>query len=269
MSFCWRNRVLHGVWLGYDPIIILERDRKCYERRFHRWKFDLERRPNYLVCCDCGARAIPHVCDWDRVLSLRSRVLGEVEDMATVLVVGCVRSGLSLTMQMLDAGGFPCVGKYPAYEKYDLKKINWKECRGKAVKVVDTYKQFPPVGYSYKIIYLQRDALQQALSFNKFLREIVGQPELPLQLVQDSFAQSYSQINQWFNRAKGVKGVVEFEDILSNPGVVARRLARIVGQKLDISAMAKAVVDRNAKCYPGFLEMSLIDKVEGLHGKVV
>jgi hypothetical protein len=269
MSFGWRNRVLHGVWLGYDPIIILERGRKCHGRGFHQWKFDWDRRPNYLVCSDCEARAIPHVCDWDRVLSLRSRILGEVEDMATVLVVGCVRSGLSLTMQMLDAGGFPCVGKYPAYEKYDLKKINWKECRGKAVKVVDTYKQFPPVGYSYKIIYLQRDPIQQALSFNKFLREIVGQPELPLQLVQDSFAQSYGLINQWFNRSKGVKGIVKFEDILSKPQIVARRLARIVGQKLDTSAMAKSVVDRSAKCYPGFLEMSLIDKVEGFNGKVV
>ena len=38
----------------------------------------------------------------------------------TVFVCGHGRCGSSMVMQMLDAGGFPCFGEYPAYEPEEV-----------------------------------------------------------------------------------------------------------------------------------------------------
>ena len=90
-----------------------------------------------------------------------------------LIVPGIARSGLTVTMQMLNAGGYPCVGEYPAFEKYNIGDIPWEECVGKAVKVVDTHIQFPPEG-RYKVIFLTRDIKQQVKSQCKFLKFIAG-----------------------------------------------------------------------------------------------
>lgn len=43
-----------------------------------------------------------------------------------IIVTGIARSGLSLTMQMLHAGGIPCAGEPPAFEPYPLGQIEEK-----------------------------------------------------------------------------------------------------------------------------------------------
>lgn len=94
--------------------------------------------------------------------------------MKTVLVCGCARSGLSLTMQLLYKGGYPCFGEYPAFEDYEIGQINYTENIGKAIKLVDTQLQFPPTG-AYYVIVLHRDFKEQAKSTVKFLRAL-GMP---------------------------------------------------------------------------------------------
>lgn len=45
-----------------------------------------------------------------------NRGTGEMSDKPTIFVSGLGRCGSSMTMQMLDAAGIPCIGDYPAYE---------------------------------------------------------------------------------------------------------------------------------------------------------
>lgn len=83
-----------------------------------------------------------------------------------ILVVGLTRSGLSLTMQMLHAGGHSCFGGPPAFDGYDLGKIPWRSVGMMAVKVVETHLQFPPRDFGpFRVIRLGRDFREQAKSF--------------------------------------------------------------------------------------------------------
>ena len=67
--------------------------------------------------------------------------------MRTILILGLARSGTSLLMQMLEAGGYPCFGEGPGFEPCMPDDIPWNEVKGKAVKVLDPqYGKFPPKG---------------------------------------------------------------------------------------------------------------------------
>ena len=54
--------------------------------------------------------------------------------MKTIVVAGFARCGLTLTMQLLDAAGLPCRGRYPDYEIAG--DIPWGHAKGKVVKLV-------------------------------------------------------------------------------------------------------------------------------------
>ena len=94
----------------------------------------------------------------------------------TVIVAGITRSGLSLMMQMLHKGGFPCYGTYPAFEDYQVGQIDYHEARHKAIKLVDSHNQLPPPG-DYYVIRMRRNLDQQIKSLMKFMR-IMGVPVL-------------------------------------------------------------------------------------------
>lgn len=70
-----------------------------------------------------------------------------------LIVAGITRSGLSLTMQMLHAGGYPCEGEPPDFEPHPVGEMPWERCERRAVKLVDAHHQFPPAG-SYDVIRL-------------------------------------------------------------------------------------------------------------------
>ena len=55
-----------------------------------------------------------------------------------IIVAGLTRSGLSVTMQMLWAGGYPCLGRWPAFEQYAVGRVPWHLLPDRvAVKLVD------------------------------------------------------------------------------------------------------------------------------------
>lgn len=91
-----------------------------------------------------------------------------------IVVAGLGRCGSSLTMQMLEAGGVPCVGEYPAFEdpRSCSLQFDWKwfsSCAGKAVKVLDPHHLDVPLhSVPCSVIWLDRDPTEQAKSQLKF-----------------------------------------------------------------------------------------------------
>ena len=180
----------------------------------------------------------------------------------TIIVAGITRSGLTLTMQMLHAGGYPCFGEYPAFEPIqEIGAIPWTECLGKAVKVVDTHTQFPPTG-EYHVIRLRRDYKQQARSIGKFLKEVVGIPQSRALINQyeKSLPADYRKIDEWAKRQKGLLEL-DFEDIIKKPSSSVFSIANFINTRteeiINLSAMVKmvnVVEQRSPDCYPGMLE---------------
>jgi hypothetical protein len=180
--------------------------------------------------------------------------------MNTVIVAGIARSGLSLTMQLLHAGGYRCEGEWPDFEPYPVGRVPWKRCAGSAVKLVDAQLQLPPPG-KYLVVRLSRDTTQQAKSFNKFLKYMgLGLPDIPMPTVIESFEKDYATIDKWAAKQIAVLNL-SFESLIKDSRNAATMLRDFVGVDLDIDKMVAAVVKRETDCYPVMLETKLLQSV--------
>lgn len=168
-----------------------------------------------------------------------------------IIVAGITRSGLTVTMQMLHAGGIPCAGEYPAFEPYSIEDIPWEQCRGKAVKLVDAHLQIPTDG-DYSIIRLHRNPKEQARSFNKFSSSC-GLPTMRASRVIATMRRDYKTIDRWAGRHRRID--LKFENIIRYPRETAELIARWIGQDLDIDKMAAVVAKRDPQCLPYMLEV--------------
>lgn len=182
---------------------------------------------------------------------------GPKGQMSTILVIGLPRSGLTLTMQMLYAGGFPCVGEWPAFEPHpqDIlwKGFQWKDCVGKAVKMVNA-KELPPPG-TYDVIRLRRDLVEQAMSIWKF-GKVFGIVEAPIDKLFPALAQAYQAIDFWACHQQTMM-TLDFETLINVPHEGAQMLSDFVGG-LDVNKAASVVIDRSPKCGPELHELGMV-----------
>lgn len=176
----------------------------------------------------------------------------------TIIVAGITRSGLTATMQMLNAGGYPCLGTYPAFEHIQFPDINFASEKGKAIKLVDTNNNFPPTG-DYYVLRLRRDADQQAKSYVKFARLACGIPATKQHIpgFKKSAKEDYQKIDNWGKRQLGFK-IINFEDIIKRPLQTAKEIQQFIDYPLDVQKMADIIVKRSTNCYDGLLEMTMI-----------
>ncbi len=179
--------------------------------------------------------------------------------MKTIIIAGITRSGLTLTMQMLYAGGYPCFGEYPAFEGYEIGEIPFVKLIGKVIKVVDTHIQFPLKG-EYYVIRLRRDYKQQAKSMCKFMNTIglpVPASRETLRKLEKSFNSDYSKIDIWAKKQKGFL-IMDFEEMILNPKRSAEKINEFTGQSLNTEKMIKVVAKRNTECYPTMMELDFL-----------
>lgn len=88
------------------------------------------------------------------------------------LVSGAPRSGTSLVMRMLGAGGHPLRYDEPeSFECTGFPRIDLDAAEGRALKWLDPFGMggFPPPGRAYRIIALTRDAREQTRSMVRLM----------------------------------------------------------------------------------------------------
>lgn len=179
----------------------------------------------------------------------------------TIIVAGQTRSGLTLTMQMLDAGGVPCAGEFPAYEPYPVGCTPWGRLTSHAVKLVDSHRHFPPPG-DYLVILLKRNFDEQAKSVAKWLRLVSGVESIEVGKLRRSLESGYRTIERWASQQDGLLRI-RFESLITNPQKESKRIAAFIQEHLDEDAMQKAVIKRGTDCYDGLLELQLLNKNDG------
>ena len=181
--------------------------------------------------------------------------------MKTILVSGCTRSGLTLMMNILYTGGYPCFGNAPAFEDYEIGKINFQNQAGKAIKLVDTNKQFPPTG-EYFIICMKRDTKQQAKSIIKFMRIVAGLPLTKMHIpeIQKSIVNDYKIIDEWSKKQTGYM-FINFEDLINK----SEETIKLISEKIEFDLTknsAKCIISRNTNCLNDLLEIDLINNMQ-------
>jgi Sulfotransferase domain len=175
-----------------------------------------------------------------------------------VVVSGLPRSGTSMAMKMLAAGGMPVLtdGVREADESnprgyYELEAVkelhtqtdtSWLDrARGKAVKVVSFLLTWLPENYDYKVIFMQRD-----------LREVIASETTMLlkrgQSVQTSteeqtiavYEQHLRKVERFLSSRKCFSTLsVNYRAALDRPEDAARQMRDFVGRSLDIEQMAR------------------------------
>jgi len=181
-------------------------------------------------------------------------------DVITV-VSGLPRSGTSLLMQMLAAGGLPVLAdeSRPAdednprgYLEYDPVKrtatdVSWVPlARGKAVKVVHLLLAYLPAGFPYDVIVARRRIDEVLASQRRMLerRRAASGPDASLD--EASLAGVFSaQLAEAEHRAAARPEVrilaVDHAHVIADPVAAARRIAAFCRASLDADAMARAV----------------------------
>jgi hypothetical protein len=179
-----------------------------------------------------------------------------------VLVVsGLPRSGTSMMMKMLEAGGIPVWvdgirtpdtqnprGYFELEQVKDLDKAMGKEWvregRGRAVKVISSLLEHLPGTNNYRVVFMQRDLGEVLASQRKML---VDRGEPGGSASDDTLRKYYEthlrKVKYLLTHHPAFTALdVAYADALKDAGGVARRVNEFVGGALDVSAMV-AVVD--------------------------
>ncbi len=174
------------------------------------------------------------------------------------VVSGLPRSGTSLLMQMLAAGGMPVLtdGQRAAdphnprgyFEleavKYTRTNHSWLDrAEGKAVKVVHLLLPHLPLAREYRVIFMQRDLLEIIASQRAMLQQ-QGRPtaNLPDARLAEIFGNQLSEVRQWLARNPNFRVLpLQHRDVLEMPLTAAQQVALFLEGGLAPKPMAAAV----------------------------
>jgi hypothetical protein len=174
------------------------------------------------------------------------------------VVTGLPRSGTSLMMQMLLAGGLPVLSdlrrqgdafnpkgywEWEAVKKLETNPQILSEAQGKAVKIISHFLPFLPISFTYKIIFMRRKTVQIVRSQNRMLQK-EGMPPTNLsdERLVEIFNRQLAKGKQELQRKEIPFHEVWYEHILQNPKRAAEGIVSFIGQPLDAEAM-RLVVD--------------------------
>ncbi len=177
-----------------------------------------------------------------------------------ILVSGLPRSGTSMAMKMLDAGGLSVIqdgirvadednpkGYFEDERIKDLADMDdkgWlRDLRGRVVKVVSSLLQYLPEDNFYRVVFVRRDLHEVLASQQKMLdrRDEVNETEDEAMLKMYEQHLEKVQFQLRFREYFDVL-YLNYRDVLSDPQREAGRLNDFFGGQMDVDAMA-AVVD--------------------------
>jgi hypothetical protein len=177
---------------------------------------------------------------------------------SVVVISGLPRSGTSLMMAMLQAGGLPVLtdgqrapdvdNPNGYFELEAVKRLRtshtWlAEARGKAVKIViPLVLQLPP-SFSYQIVLMERD-LDELVASQAAMLARKGVPlSLPASKLKAIFQAQFEQARTALTAKPDCRVLtVSHAEVLRDPGAVATQVTAFLERPLDALAMA-AVLD--------------------------
>ena len=178
-------------------------------------------------------------------------------DETITIVSGLPRSGTSMMMRALEAGGIPVLvdGLREAdednprgyYELEQVKKIaqdqSWlTEARGKAVKLIARLLTELPVGPKYKVLFMRRD-LDEVLKSQKKMLERRGEPLGPDDGEMRRLLLGHVlETEDWLRSRKDVEVLfVSYNRMVAEPRPQAERIARFLGGRVAVDKMVETV----------------------------
>lgn len=192
-------------------------------------------------------------------MGLLSKLFGRKPRQPVVIVSGLPRSGTSMMMKMLEAGGvLPLTDHLRTadvdnpkgyYEFERVKKLEegdtaWlPEAEGKAVKIISALLKHLPDGFEYRVIFMRRNMGEILASQKKMLQNRGEATDVvPDEEIAALFDKHLQHIRQWIESHPNVSVLyLHYSDVLADPLPQARRVNAFLGNKLNVEAMALTV----------------------------
>lgn len=173
------------------------------------------------------------------------------------IVSGLPRSGTSLMMRMLNAGGIPALcdehrtpdadNPNGYYEFEDVKSIehydSWIDrAPGHAVKMVYSLLKHVPVDRSYRVVFMRRH-VDEILQSQKMMLERNGIPtEIPDAQMRALFERELRQFYSWLPAQSHLKLInISYNELMSRPDSTIAQINRHFDYHLDSDAMIRVV----------------------------
>jgi hypothetical protein len=174
-----------------------------------------------------------------------------------IIVSGLPRSGTSLVMQMLLAGGLPVLtdkvrkpdkANPKGYYEHEIVKDLQnqpeiiREATGKAVKVISHLLQYLPPEYSYKVIFTRRNLDEVLDSQEKLLAHLKKSGSAERDHFKGIYLKHLNEVSkQLANRSNTDTLYLQYKEIITNPDSASQAIAQFLGQELDILQMQQVV----------------------------
>ena len=182
------------------------------------------------------------------------------DESPTIIVVsGLPRSGTSMMMKMLEAGGIPPLtdrrreadqdNPEGYYEFERVKQIDkgdtaWlAQAEGKAVKVISALLQHLPREYHYRVLFMERHLPEILSSQQKMLvRRGEDAEETDDEKLMRLFTKHLQQVRGWLAEQNNFDVLyLHYSDILADPEAMASAVNDFLVPALDVEKMAHIV----------------------------
>jgi broad-specificity NMP kinase len=180
-------------------------------------------------------------------------------DNMIVIVSGLPRSGTSMMMKMLEAGGLsPLTDNLRTADEdnpkgyYEFERVKqlpkgdfaWlPDAQGKVVKVIAALLPYLPGDYNYRVIFMLR-AMPEVLASQRQM--LVRRGEDPNKIGDDVMARLYEkhlkQVDSWIAGQANVQRLdVNYNEMLTAAQPIIARLNQFLDGKLNVEQMAQVV----------------------------
>jgi hypothetical protein len=175
------------------------------------------------------------------------------------VISGLPRSGTSMMMKMLDAGGLPPLtdnlraadddNPKGYYEFERVKKmpdgdIAWvEEAQGKSVKVISALLEHLPPGYSYRVLFMQRK-VEEILASQKQMLVRSGKPagEVTDDQLAEMYGKHLAKVTAWLDEQPNFSVLyLDYGAMLADPQRYADQVNQFLGNTLHADEMARVV----------------------------
>jgi hypothetical protein len=174
------------------------------------------------------------------------------------IVSGLPRSGTSLMMQMLVAGGMSALsdGERKADTDNPRGYLEWErvkqlpgepgliaEGEGKVVKVISRLLLSLPAGHEYRVIFMQRPLPEVLASQDQMMRRrgTFKEGANPA-IIAGAFEKHLKEVYAWLDTKPYVKALrVPYHDVLNQPREISQKLTEFLEIPLILEAMVRQV----------------------------
>jgi len=185
---------------------------------------------------------------------LLQKTPAQKKDSTLIVVSGLPRSGTSMMMNMLAAGGVPVVSdsirqadednpngyfEFEAVKHLSEGQTDWlAESGGKAVKIVSALLEHLPAGHPYKILFMERDIKEILASQSKMLTRRKEESRTNDADMEDQFNKHLAAIKYWLARQPNMEVLyVDYKQLISDPDKDCPRIAEFIGIAVDVQKM--------------------------------